>query len=100
MAQESVKERSRIDYRQPPKYEVVIHNDDFTPMEIVVEILTQVFFKPRAEAVNLMLKVHHSDKAVVGAYTYDIAISKVAKATAIAREGGYPLRLEVQPIES
>ena len=62
-------------------------------------ILKQVFFKSEEEAQALMLKVHHSDKAVVGIYSYDIAVSKVRKATNMAREQGYPLRLTVEPEE-
>ena len=94
--QRSLKERERIDNREPNQYEVIIYNDDFTPMDLVVRILREVFFKPHSEALALMLQVHHSDKAVVGSYSYDIAVSKVRKATAIARDHGAPLRLEVQ----
>ena len=60
-------------------------------------ILVQVFFKSEEEAQTLMLQVHHSDKAVVGIYSYDIAASKVNKATRMAREQGFPLRLTVEP---
>ncbi len=80
-----------------PRYKVTIHNDDFTPMDFVVKVLTQVFFKQPAEAEQLMLQVHHSDKAVVGIYTYDIAVSKVRKATMMARKEGFPLRLTYEP---
>ena len=83
--------------REPQRYKVTIYNDDFTTMEFVVMILTQVFFKSEAEAEALMLKVHHSDKAVVGIYSYDVAISKVNKATNMARKAGFPLRLTVEP---
>lgn len=76
---------------------VVIHNDDFTTMEFVVQVLKEVFFLSEERAQALMLKVHHSNKAVVGVYTYDIAVSKARKATELARENGYPLRLTVEP---
>ena len=76
---------------------MTIYNDDFTTMEFVVMILTQVFFKSETEAEALMLQVHHSDKAVVGIYSYDVAVSKVRKATDMAREAGFPLRLTVEP---
>ena len=66
-------------------------------MEFVVKILVQVFFKSQPEAERLMLQVHHSDKAVVGIYTYDTAVSKVHKATSMAREEGHPLRLTYEP---
>ena len=76
---------------------MTIYNDDFTTMEFVVKILTEVFFKSETEAEALMLQVHHSDKAVVGIYSYDVATSKVRKATSMAREAGFPLRLTVEP---
>ena len=95
--QSSIRERQRTDLREPRRYKVTIYNDDFTTMEFVATILVQVFLKSEAEA--LMLQVHHSDKAVVGIYSYDVATSKVRKATAMAREAGFPLRLTVDPEE-
>ena len=81
------------DIREPQRFKVIIYNDDFTTMEFVVKILIDVFFKSEAEAQTLMMQVHRSDKAVVGIYTYDIAVSKVRKATQMARQAGFPLRL-------
>ena len=95
--QSRTRERQRIDLREPRRYKVTIYNDDFTTMEFVVKILVEVFFKSEAEAETLMLQVHHSDKAVVGIYSYDVATSKVRKATGMARESGFPLRLTVDP---
>ena len=95
--QSQIKERQRTDLREPQRYKVNIHNDDFTPMDFVVKVLTQVFFKQPAEAEKLMLQVHHSDKAVVGIYSYDIAVSKARKATNMAREQNFPLRITVEP---
>ena len=95
--QTSIRERQRTDLREPRRYKVTIYNDDFTTMEFVVMILVQVFFKTEAEAEALMLQVHHSDKAVVGIYSYDVATSKKQKATNMAREAGFPLRLTVEP---
>ncbi len=91
--QSSVKERQRTGLKEPRRYKVYIHNDDFTTMDFVVKVLVRVFFKSEAEAEALMLQVHHSDKAVVGIYSYDIAVSKVKRATQMAREEGFPLRL-------
>ena len=95
--QSATKERQRMDLREPKRYKVTIYNDDFTTMEFVVMILKVVFFKSEADAQTLMLQVHHSDKAVVGIYSYDIAVSKVNKATKMARDAGYPLRLTYEP---
>jgi ATP-dependent Clp protease adaptor protein ClpS len=97
--QSGLKERQRTNLREPRRYKVIIHNDDFTTMDFVVMILEQVFLKSEEEAHTLMLQVHHSDKAVVGIYSYDIAVSKTNKATRMAREQGYPLRLTVEPEE-
>jgi ATP-dependent Clp protease adaptor protein ClpS len=95
-----LRERQRTDLREPQRYKVIIYNDDFTTMEFVVTVLVQVFLKSEEEAEALMLQVHHSDKAVVGIYSYDIAVSKMRKATSMAREQGYPLRLTVEPESS
>ena len=91
------RERQRTDLREPRRYKVIIYNDDFTTMEFVVKILVEVFFKTEAEAEVLMLEVHRSVKAVVGIYTYDIAMSKVNKATQMANEAGFPPRLTCEP---
>jgi ATP-dependent Clp protease adaptor protein ClpS len=92
-----LRERQRTDQREPHRYKVTIYNDDFTTMEFVVMVLTDVFFKSQAEAEALMLAVHKSEKAVVGIYSYDIAVSKVQKATSMARDAGFPLRLTYEP---
>lgn len=89
---ESVK--SRI--REPKRYHVIMHNDDYTTMDFVVEILMGIFHKSEAEATMLMLTVHKSGKAVVGTYSYDIAVSKVKKATEWAEAEGFPFRLTVE----
>ena len=94
--QSSFKEKERTDLREPQHFKVIIYNDDFTTMEFVVKILTTIFFK---SAATLMLQVHKSQSAVVGIYTYDIAQSKVQKATRMAREENFPLRLTIAPEE-
>jgi ATP-dependent Clp protease adaptor protein ClpS len=95
--QSATRQRERTNLREPRRYKVTIYNDDFTTMEFVVAILVNVFLKSEAEAEALMLQVHHSDKAVVGIYSYDIAVSKVNKATQMAREKNFPLRLTYEP---
>ena len=95
--QTAVRDRIRTNLREPRRYKVIIYNDDFTTMEFVVLVLTSVFFKSAEEAEALMLTVHKSGSAVVGIYSYDMAISKVRKATMMAREENFPLRLECKP---
>ncbi|MBU9897586.1 ATP-dependent Clp protease adaptor ClpS [Prevotella stercorea] len=95
--QTAVRDRTHTNLREPRRYKVIIYNDDFTTMEFVVLVLTSVFFKSAEEAEALMLAVHKSGSAVVGIYSYDVAISKVRKATMMAREENFPLRLECKP---
>lgn len=98
--QSSFKEKERTDLREPQHFKVIIYNDDFTTQwSLSSKILTTIFFKSTAEAETLMLQVHKSQSAVVGIYTYDIAQSKVQKATRMAREENFPLRLTVAPEE-
>ena len=90
-----MKERQRIGLKAPKHYKVAIYNDDFTTMEFVVKVLTTIFFKTPSDAEALMMKVHKEGSAIVGVYTYDMAVSKVEKATRMARDEGFPLRLTV-----
>ncbi|MCH5339284.1 MAG: ATP-dependent Clp protease adaptor ClpS [Acetatifactor sp.] len=90
------REKTRIDIREPKRYRVIMHNDDFTSMEFVVEILMDIFHKNAMEAERLMLMVHESGKAAVGSYSYDIAVTKIQAATARAKEEGFPFRLTVE----
>ena len=78
--QGQTREKTRINIREPKHYKVIMHNDDFTSMEFVVEILVDIFKKDTFEAERLMLMVHESGRAVVGIYPYDIA-AKIGRAS-------------------
>lgn len=93
-AKENVKEKTRSRIKIPRKYQVLIYNDDFTPMDFVVDVLMQVFEKGEAEATALMLSIHKGSYAVAGIYPKDIAYTKAAEAVRWAREEGYPLKVE------
>ena len=95
--QTNIKEKGRVSLKEPRRYKVIIYNDDFTTMDFVVKVLTTVFFKSETEAETLMMSVHKSGSAVVGIYSYDIAMSKADKATRMARDEGFPLRLTIKP---
>ena len=94
--QSNVKDRPYTNISEPRNFKVVIHNDDFTTMEFVVMLLRTIFSYSNDKAETLMLKVHNSGKAIIGIYSYDIANSKANKATRLARENNYPLRLTVE----
>lgn len=93
----NIRERQNIKLQEPRKYNVLLHNDDFTTMEFVVKILTTIFRKSEEDANVLMLKVHREGRAVAGTYSLDIAQSKAQKATTMARMENFPLRLTVEP---
>ena len=80
----------------PRRYKVVFHNDDFTTMEFVTEVLRRFFHKTESESVHVMLTVHKKGKAVAGVYTRDVAETKVAEVTTYARDQGYPLLLTTE----
>ena len=94
--QGETREKTRINIREPKRYRVIMHNDDFTPMEFVVEILIDIFHKDLLEAERLMLMVHENGRAAVGSYSYDIAVTKVQAASERAKEEGFPFRMTVE----
>lgn len=83
--------------RRPRLYKVLLHNDDFTSMEFVVEVLVRYFHKSAPEATRIMLEVHHHGLGVAGIFTYEVAETKVVQVTAEARQEGMPLRCTVDP---
>jgi ATP-dependent Clp protease adaptor protein ClpS len=85
---------------EPPKFAVLLHNDDYTTMEFVLDILTNDFSKSSDEAMGLMLRVHHEGKAVAGIYSFEIAEAKVSKVTEKSRQSGFPLKLTLERSQS
>jgi ATP-dependent Clp protease adaptor protein ClpS len=85
-----VKEKIRT--HKPPLYKVFILNDDYTPMEFVVEILESIFNKSHDEAMRIMLHVHRKGSGLCGVYTFDIAETKVAQVAMAARAAQHPLQ--------
>ena len=80
----------------PPMYKVLLHNDDYTTMEFVVEILQQVFHKSAAEATHIMLLVHKTGLGVCGVFSEDLAETKVEIVHHLARKSGFPLRCSME----
>lgn len=84
-------EEARPEVKPPPLYRVVLINDDFTPMEFVVDILESVFGMERTRATQVMLEVHTKGKGVCGVFSYEIAETKVAQVMSIAKQHQHPL---------
>ncbi|MFC6617123.1 ATP-dependent Clp protease adaptor ClpS [Deinococcus radiophilus] len=87
----------RTQTQKPRLWRVLLLNDDYTPMDFVVDVLVGHFRRSEAEAQVIMLAVHHKGQGVAGIYTRDIAESKVTQVTGEARAAGYPLRLLAEP---
>ena len=83
--------KTRPKTQRPPMYKVLLLNDDFTPMEFVVDVLERFFSMSRTNATRVMLEVHTKGKGVCGVFTYEIAETKVAQVTTYARDHQHPL---------
>lgn len=82
---------------QPPKlWKVVFLNDDQTPMELVIELLTGIFKHSASTAKNITLEIHETGSGIAGVYPYEIAEQKGIEATGVARQNGSPLRIQVE----
>ena len=85
--------------KKPPLYKVVIFNDDYTPMEFVVEVLQMFFGMNREKATQVMLAIHTIGKATCGIYTRDIAETKSAQVNQFAQDNQHPLMSEIEPAD-
>ena len=84
--------RTQTKTKRPTMYKVILLNDDYTPMEFVVDLLKQVFHKPHAEATRIMLWVHQNGMGIAGVYPFEVAETKVRTVEELAREAQYPLK--------
>jgi len=83
---------SRSKTKKPEMYKVLLHNDHYTTMDFVIEVLMKVFHMPAAKSTQVMLDVHKKGYGICGVYTYDIAVTKVDEVHKMARERSFPLR--------
>lgn len=84
--------------KPPPMYQVLLINDDFTPMEFVVVILQEFFNKDEQEATSIMYQVHTQGRGVCGIYPRDIAQTKTHQVMEAARQAGHPLQCVFEPV--
>lgn len=82
--------------KEPPKYKVIVYNDDYTPMEFVIAMFMTIFRKSETEAIELTLKIHNQGLAVAGVYSSEIAEQKASDATDMARANNHPLIVKVE----
>lgn len=96
-ADSGVATAEKVAVQRPKKFHVVLLNDDYTPMDFVVKILEEIFYKDPQEAAEIMLKIHHEGAGVAGTYSKEVADEKVAEVLTIARAANHPLRCHVVP---
>ena len=87
------------DIREPRRYRVLLHNDDYTSMDFVVAVLMDIFRKSVEEATAIMLAVHERGVGQCGIYTHEIAETKVAQVHTRARRAGFPLKCTLEEVE-
>ena len=86
----------KVQVKRPPKYKVILLNDDYTPMDFVVMVLEQIFHKPHTDALHVMLEVHQKGAGLAGVYTRDVAETKVDQVIEYARLNDYPLQCTLE----
>lgn len=87
-----------ISLKEPGMYKVILHNDDYTTMEFVVFILTEIFNKKEEDAQGIMLDVHKKGFGVAGIYVYDIARTKVEQVHLLAKKNNFPLLCTIEEV--
>ncbi len=80
-----------LELQEPQMFKVLLHNDDYTSMDFVVEVLMDIFHKTHQQAEQIMLLIHEKGKAVCGVYTYEIAQMKVEQVRQLAKRNEFPL---------
>jgi ATP-dependent Clp protease adaptor protein ClpS len=93
-------EEAKPQLKKPTMYQVILLNDDFTPMDFVVKVLEHFFGLGQERATQIMFQIHNSGKGICGVYTYDVAETKVALVSDYARAHEYPLLCDMEAIDN
>ena len=91
-------EEGRPRLKEPPQYAVLLHNDDYTTMEFVIEVLQRFFRKNHDQAMEITMKVHHEGRGVAGVFEAQIAETKAAQVNEYARSRNFPLKASTEPV--
>jgi ATP-dependent Clp protease adaptor protein ClpS len=94
-----VQQKTEETTQRPRMYKVLFHNDDYTTMEFVVSVLMTVFHHSEAESFRIMMHVHTNGLGVAGVFTREIAETKTAQTTALARKNEFPLEVTIEPVD-
>jgi ATP-dependent Clp protease adaptor protein ClpS len=86
----------KLEIQEPQMFRVLLHNDDYTSMDFVVEVLTGIFHKTAEEAVQIMLQIHEKERAVCGVYSFEIAQTKAEQVKQLAKQNEFPLLATIE----
>lgn len=96
LADVQIDEKIKKVTKEPSRYKVIFLNDDATPMEWVIEVLTSIFKHTQDSAEKITLTIHNEGSAIVGSYSHEIAEQKSIEATAASRNHGFPLQIRTE----
>lgn len=96
----AIAEKTDIQIKLPRKFHCVLHNDDYTPMDFVVELLINIFNHEVERAAAIMLEIHHSNRGIAGTYSKEVAEQRATDAEKLAELAEYPLRCSIEPVEN
>lgn len=91
-----LQEKTKVDIDLPSLWKVIFLNDDHTPMEFVIQLLTSIFKHSESSAKEVTLEIHNTGSGVAGVYTYEIAEQRGIEATQLSRHNGFPLKIQVE----
>lgn len=94
--QENTQVIDKVEIKKPKMYNVVFHNDDYTSMEFVVDVLINIFGQSSVRATKIMMQIHKNGKAIVGTYSYNIARTKATLTLENAKKYNYPLKVTIE----
>jgi len=89
-------EKIKVTVQEPKQWKVILLNDDTTPVEFVIQLLTQIFRHTELTAKDITLQVHETGSGIAGTYSFEIAEAKAVEATSLARANGFPLQIKLE----
>lgn len=95
-SQTQTQTRTRANIKYPDRWNVMFHNDDFTPMDFVVQLLVEIFDKSLDEARAVTMAIHEQGKAAAGTYFYEVAEQKASEASTVSKLHGHPLKINLE----
>jgi len=99
MAKESTSTVSKTELKFPSRYNVVLINDDYTPMDFVIQLLIEIFNRSINEAKDITLQIHENGRGVAGTYSHEVAEQKHAESVMISRHHGHPLKIIIEKMQ-